>query len=400
MSRASPTSPKRTSCRSWRIEIARLSETLETGATLTIDLGALAANWRLLRDRSSAAECAAVVKADAYGIGIEPAVGALGRAGCRTFFVAHLSEAARVRAVVPEAVIYVLNGLQPGTAARYRELGLRPVLGSMPEIREWAEFCGGTKLPAALHVDTGMNRLGLTPAEAIALAGDPVVSAFEPALLMSHLAASEEPSQPINDRQVATFLAVAAEYPGVPASLANSSGVFLADSFPPMRGLALARPGYALYGGNPTPDRPNPMQPVVRLDARIIQVREIEAGAKAGYNETWTAARPSRLATLSIGYADGYPRSASGTDAAIRADLPVGAALVAGRLCPFVGRVSMDLIILDVTDLPEREVSRGDPAVLIGGPLDINEVGRRAGTIGYEILTNLGRRYTRHYVQD
>ena len=341
-----------------------------------------------------------MVKADAYGIGIEPAVGSLWRAGCRTFFVAHLSEAARVRAVAPEAVIYVLNGLLPGTAPRCREFGLRPVLGSMPEIREWAEFCGGTKLPAALHVDTGMNRLGLTPAEATALAGDPVVSAFEPALLMSHLAASEEPSQPINDRQVATFLAVAAEYPGVPASLANSSGVFLADSFPPMRGLALARPGYALYGGNPTPDRPNPMQPVVRLDARIIQVREIEAGAKAGYNETWTAARPSRLATLSIGYADGYPRSASGTDAAIRADLPVGAALVAGRLCPFVGRVSMDLIILDVTDLPEREVSRGDPAVLIGGPLDINEVGRRAGTIGYEILTNLGRRYTRHYVQD
>jgi alanine racemase len=341
-----------------------------------------------------------VVKADAYGIGIEPAVGSLWRAGCRTFFVAHLSEAARVRAVAPEAVIYVLNGLQPGTAARYRELGLRPVLGSMPEIREWAEFCGGTKLPAALHVDTGMNRLGLTPAEAIALARDAIMSAFEPALLMSHLAASEEPSQPINGRQVATFLAVAAEYPGVPASLANSSGVFLADSFPQMRGLALARPGYALYGGNPTPDQPNPMRPVVRLDARIIQVREIEAGAKAGYNETWTAARPSRLSTLSIGYADGYPRSASGTDAAIRADLPVGAALVAGRLCPFVGRVSMDLIILDVTDVPEREVSRGDPAVLIGGPLDINEVGRRAGTIGYEILTNLGRRYARRYVQD
>jgi alanine racemase len=245
-----------------------------------------------------------------------------------------------------------------------------------------------------------MNRLGLAPSEAIALAGDPIMSAFEPALLMSHLAASEEPSHSINGRQVASFLAVAAAYPGVPASLANSSGVFLADSFPEMRGFDLARPGYALYGGNPTPDQPNPMRPVVRLEARIIQVREIEAGATAGYNATWTAAGPRRLATLSIGYADGYPRAASATDAAITADLPVGAALVAGRLCPFAGRVSMDLIIVDVTDVPEREVSRGDQAVLIGGQLDINEVGRRAGTIGYEILTNLGRRYARHYVQD
>jgi alanine racemase len=339
-----------------------------------------------------------VVKADAYGISIEPAVGVLWRAGCRVFFVAHLAEAARVRSVAPEAVIYVLNGLLPGTAPRYRELGLHPVLGSVPEIREWAEFCAGTRLPAALHVDTGMNRLGLSPAEAIALAGDPIVSSFEPALLMSHLASADEPSQPINAHQIESFLSVTAAYPGIPASLANSSGIFLADRFPQMRGLDLARPGYALYGGNPTPDGPNPMQPVVRLEARIIQVRDVEAGSTAGYNTTWTAARPSRLATLSIGYADGYPRAASGTDKAQRSGLPTGAALVAGHLCPFVGRVSMDLIILDVTDVPERDVHRGDPVILIGDTLGVDEVGRRAGTIGYEILTSLGRRYARHYI--
>jgi alanine racemase len=176
--------------------------------------------------------------------------------------------------------------------------------------------------------------------------------------------------------------------------------VFLADHFPQMRALALARPGYALYGGNPTTGQPNPMRPVVRLDARILQVREIETGATAGYNGTWTAARPSRLATLSVGYADGYPRAASATDTARKADRPVGAALVAGRLCPFAGRVSMDLIIVDVTDVPAREIRRGDPATLIGDALGIDEVGRRAGTIGYEILTGLGQRYTRHYIPD
>lgn len=363
-------------------------------AALTIDLGALVRNWRTLRDRAMPAECAAVLKADAYGIGLEPAARALWAAGCRTYFVAHLSEAARLRAALPDAVIYILNGLLPGTAPRFADLGVRPILGSRPEIEEWGAFCALTRQrrPAAIHVDTGMNRLGLPVGEALALAGDPILARFEPVLVMSHLVAAEEPDDPVNARQAADFAQVRDAYPGVPASLANSSGLF----HPGIPTYDLARPGYALYGGNPTPCSANPMRPVVTLEASIVQLREIGAGERVGYNGRWTASGPRRLATLSVGYADGYLRSASTTDAGLRDGLETGVALVAGRPCPIVGRVSMDLTILDVTDVPD--VVRGDRATLIGGTLDIDEVGRRAGTIGYEILTGLGSRYERRYV--
>ena len=367
----------------------------EAGGLLTIDLDALAGNCGFLQGRVGRAECAAVVKADAYGIGLEPAVRALGRAGCRTFFVAHLSEGTRVRTAWPDATVYVLNGFLPGTFGAYARSDLRPVLGSREEISEWAACCRQAReqRPAALHVDTGMNRLGLPLAEGFALAGDKSLDAFEPALLMSHLVSAEAPDDPINARQVSAFADLRSAYPALPASLANSSGIFLPDA--PKHDLA--RPGYALYGGNPTPGRPNPMRPVVRLEARVIQIREAAEGERAGYNGQWTAGGPRRLAILSIGYADGFPRAASGTDAKAEAGSPAGEAIVAGRRCPFAGRVSMDLIIVDVTELPGDSVRRGDPATLIGGDLTVDQVGRRAGTIGYEILTGLGARYARTY---
>jgi alanine racemase len=370
----------------------------QSGGLLAIDLGAIAANWRLLRDLAAGAETGAVVKADAYGTGIEATVPALRAAGCRTFFVAHLSEGARARAVAPDAAVYVLNGLLPGTAAAYAEHDLRPVLGSQDEVTEWAAVCraGSRKLPAAIHVDTGMNRLGIPVQESVALEGDPRLRDFEPALLMSHLVSAEEPENPINARQIEAFTAVREALPGMRASLCNSSGVFL----PERPHLDLVRPGYALYGGNPRPDRDNPMRPVVRLDGRILQIRTVEAGATTGYNGQWTAPGPRRLATISVGYADGYPRAASGTDAKARSGTLAGEAIVAGRRCPFAGRVSMDLIIVDVTDVPEDVLRRGDPATLIGDSLTVDEVGRRAGTIGYEILTSLGRRYARTYLRD
>jgi alanine racemase len=367
----------------------------EAGGLLTIDLDALATNWRFLRDRAGSAECAAVVKADAYGVGLEPAVRALARAGCRTFFVAHLSEAVRARTAAPDAAVYVLNGFPPGTFRAYANSDLRPVLGSQEEIAEWAAACAesGEKRPAALHVDTGMNRLGLRLDEGLSLRGDPRLDAFAPTLLMSHFVSAEEPGDPINARQMATFAELRDALPGLPASLANSSGIFLAEA--PHHDLV--RPGYALYGGNPTPGQPNPMRPVVRLDARVIQVREAADGERAGYNGRWTARGPRRLAVLSIGYADGFPRAASGTDIKVEADTPAGEAIVAGRRCPFAGRVSMDLVIVDVTDVPAGSVRRGDRATLIGDGLTVDEVGRRAGTIGYEILTGLGARYARAY---
>lgn len=360
-------------------------------AILTIDLSALAANWRLLRERAGRAECASVVKANAYGIGIEPAVGALHRAGCRTFFVAHLGEAVRAKTAAPDATVYVLNGLLPGAAAAFVSAGIRPVLGSFPELEDWARASreAGRPLAAALHVDTGMNRLGFQPDEVERLAADPRLAAIGPALLMSHLTSADEPEQPASRLQVEAFARARAALPHLPASLANSSGHFLE----PLPAHDLTRAGYALYGGNPTPGRPNPMRPVVRLEARIVQTRAVPAAAPVGYGGAWTAKSPCRLATISVGYADGYLRHASATDAQ-----EGGAALVAGRLCPFAGRVSMDLIVIDVTEVPEAEAQRGATVTLIGDRLDVDEVGRRAGTIGYEVLTSLGRRYARLYV--
>lgn len=370
-----------------------MSQAPDSGTVLTIDLAALAENWRRLAARVHGAGCAAALKADAYGTGIEGAVPALAGAGARCFFVAHMSEAERVRAAAPGATIYMLNGLLPGMAKAHAVLGLRPVLGSRAELAEWAAFCrsAGKRLPGALHVDTGMNRLGFSPDDARGLpatAGDDL-AAIDPALLMSHFIASEEPDNPLNARQIAEFAAIRRLFPSVPASLCNSSGIFLAEK--PF--LDLVRPGYALYGGNPCPQRENPMRPVVRLSAPIIQTRQITKGATVGYNATWTARAPSRLATVPLGYGDGYPRSAGGND-----ERPGAHAIVAGQRCPIVGRVSMDLIVLDVSTLPEALAQRGTAVTFLGDGIGVDDVAAHAGTNGYEILTRLGRRYARRYV--
>ena len=323
-----------------------------------------------------------MVKADAYGCGLARVAPALAQAGCRTFFVAHLSEGIAARAALPEAAVYVLNGLPPGSGAAFADHALRPVLGDADEIAEWAALSEG-RLPAALHVDTGMNRLGLPVGEALALTDDPVIARAGIDLVMSHLVSAEAPADPLNARQAADFARLRAAFPSLRASLANSSGTCLADA----THHDLLRPGYSLFGGNPEPGSPNPMRPVVRLDATILQIRHVQAGETCGYNARWQAPGPRRLATLSLGYADGYPRSASQS----------GHALVGGVPCPILGLISMDLIILDVTDAPEAR--RGGTATLIGGGLDIDAVGRAAGTIGYEILTGLGSRYVRDYVE-
>lgn len=361
------------------------------GPLLTIDLGALARNWRRLREEASGAECAAAVKADAYGIGIGEAARPLWDTGCRTFFVAHLSEGIRLRGLLPSATIYVLNGLAPESEATLAGNDLRPVLGSREDVSAWAAFCreAGQLRPAALHVDTGINRLGIPTPEVAAVVASPDLAEFRPTLLMSHFASSEIADDPTNAEQIACFAAARSAFPDLPASLANSSGIFLPEG----PNYAMVRPGYALYGGNPRPGLRNPMEPVVRLEASVIQVRDVDRGARVGYGGRWTAPGPRRLATLSIGYADGVPRAASG-----RAGHEGGAALVAGHLCPFVGTVSMDLIVIDATGVPDGAVGRGSPAVIIGDALDLDTVAARAGTVGYEILTNLSRRAERRYV--
>jgi len=368
-----------------------ISTAEDAGGILTVDLAALAANWRDLSARAKPAECAAVVKADAYGIGIEPASTALAKAGCKTFFVALLDEALRLRTVVPEAVIYVLNGFNPGTAPVFRDIDARPVLGSMPEVEEWDRCAKEAKeaLPAAIHIDTGMNRHGLTASEVANLAGKLKSLAFKPALVMSHLARADESEEPMTARQISDFKAVVAKFPGIPASLANSAGLL---AHPESR-FDLVRPGISLYGGKALIGGINPMKPVVRLDVHILQVRHAKKGETVGYGGEFTLQRNSRLAVIAAGYADGIPRASSATNEKRGME-----AIIAGKRCKALGRVSMDLIVIDVTDLPEDSVKRGDMARVIGEGITVDDLAAPSGTVGYEILTRLGRRYRRIYI--
>jgi alanine racemase len=365
----------------------------EAGGILTVDLGALVANWRALQSRAMPSECAGVVKADAYGCGIEQVTTALSRAGCKTFFVADLSEARRARQAAPEATIYVLNGLMPNTAPAHAELRARPVIGSVLELAEWDSFVAAQNWRggAALHVDTGMNRLGISMNEAAAMASRIRAENHGITLVMSHLACADQPEHPLNERQIALFREVRLFYRGIPSSLANSSGIFLSDK----AHCDVVRPGVALYGVNPTPGQPNPMQPVVELKAHIAQVRTVARGDTVGYSATWTAHRATRIAVAAVGYADGYLRASGSSD-----ETPGGFAIVNGKRCPLAGRISMDLLAIDVSELPEGTVRRGTITTLIGDELPIDEVALAAGTIGYEFLTSLGRRYHRVYRQD
>jgi alanine racemase len=373
------------------IPAGRRMESEQTGGILTVNLAAIAANWQDLGRRATPSECAAVIKADGYGCGIEPVAHALAGAGCKTFFVADLVEARRVRGSASEAAIYVLNGLLPGTAHAFADVRARPVIGSLVELAEWDAFClanhwrGG----AALHVDTGMNRLGISVSEAAALAPRLRAENHEITLLMSHLACAEQPDHPLNEHQLKLFREVRLLYRGIPGSLANSSGIFLGSA----AHCDMVRPGAALFGVNPTPGYRNPMRSVIDLQARVVQVRNVPKGETVGYNATWTAKHPSRIAVVAVGYADGYPRAASATDAAPGAD-----AIIQGVRCPLAGRVSMDLLAIDVTALP-NPLRRGDLVTLMGAEFGVDALAAAAGTIGYEILTSLGRRYQRTYLR-
>jgi alanine racemase len=357
----------------------------ETGGTLTVDLDAVEANWHALARQLLTVECAAVVKANAYGLGLEPVTKKLAVAGCRTFFVADVGEARRARACAPDCAIYVLNGFAPEAANAFAELDVRPVINSTTELAEWDAFVAAHNWRggAAIHVDTGMNRLGISAEEAAALAPRLQHENHGVMLLMSHLACAENAAHPLNARQIRLFRELRMLYHGVPASLVNSSGIFLGDS----AHFDMARPGAALYGINPTPGRDNPMRRVVELTGQVLQVRDVQQGETVGYNAAWTARRRSRIAVVALGYADGLLRAGSGTDGK-----PGGAAVVGATLCPIVGQISMDLVCIDVTDLADGGVRRGDVATFIGDKISVDEVAASAGTIGYEILTRLGPR--------
>lgn len=358
------------------------------GARLCIDLAALCDNWRSLKARLRSGECAAVVKADAYGLGAAQVAPALYRAGCRQFFVAHLNEGIALRQALPaDAAIHVLHGAHPGAEGEFVRHGLQPVLNSRLQLQAWQALADrlGRRLPAILQVDTGMARLGLAAEEFAQIAATPGgLAGIEVQYLMSHLVSAEDPESPVNRQQLARFRAALAQLPGIRASLANSSGIFLGDAYH----FDLARPGAALYGVAPVAGQANPLRPVIRLQGKVLQTRRIAAGAPVGYGHTWTAARPARLATVAVGYADGYLRSQSNR----------GVAHCDGVPLPLVGNISMDTIIVDITDLPEGRIGEGDFLDLADPLHGVDAIAARAGTIGYEVLTSLGRRYAREYV--
>ena len=362
-----------------------MSKADRAGAVLEVDLAAIVANWRLLCAMHPSGPVAGVVKADGYGLGAGPIAQALYQAGCRHFFVALLDEALAIRELVPDAMLAVLCGLIPGSEADHLAHDLVPVLGSLAEVDAWTGASRNTacKLPAILHIDTGMSRLGLDSGELAELRQDHTrLAGIDLRYVMTHLVASEVAGDPLNRRQRDRFAVACAGLPPAPRSFANSSGIFLGAGW----GSDLARPGAALYGINPTPDAPNPMRLPVRLRARVLAVRDVPAGAGVGYNATWRASGPRRIATAAIGYADGLHRSLSNR----------GRAFFDGKPIPLVGRVSMDLTTFDVTEAPG--VVPGVWLEIIGPAQNPDDLAAAAGTNGYEVLTSLGRRFHRIYL--
>ncbi|MGE0232819.1 MAG: alanine racemase [Flavobacteriaceae bacterium] len=368
-----------------------------TGVRLIIDLAALARNWKRLCDFAPRAETAAVVKADAYGLGLAETVPALVESGCRSFFVAIASEGLEVRALAPQSRVFVLSGLNAANAGLFRDERLIPVLNSMEDVGIWRKAAKAetSPLPAALHVDTGMNRLGLTAGEAGTLAKDAALLAnIRLDLVMSHLACADQPANPMTGEQQVRFEAVRGLFPGVPASLANSAGILQDAGL----GFDLTRPGIALYGGEAIDGAMGPMEVVVTAQARIVQVRDVMKGERIGYGATHECGRDSRVAIAAIGYGDGYHRIASGSGVPLRQLFAGAYGHIAGERVPLVGRISMDLAAFDISTLPEGFVKQGDWIEIFGENVALDDVARAAGTIGYELLTALSRRAERHYL--
>ncbi|NQU57669.1 MAG: alanine racemase [Rhodospirillales bacterium] len=359
---------------------------LETsGGILTIDLAALVKNWRELKSHLKGADCGAAIKADAYGIGASRAVVELANAGCKEFFVALIDEGIELRKALAEqaleANIHILSG--PLAPQNFIEHRLIPVLNSLSDIDAWKSFAAGHA--ADIHIDTGMSRLGLPPGELETLSNDPGrIKGLNISHVISHLACAEDRETTMNGEQLQSFVHALKLFPGCKASLANSSGIYLGPAYH----FDLARPGVSLYGVNPTPGSPNPMAQVIRLQGKILQVRDVDTPQSVGYGATYRVERKGRIATVGVGYADGYLRSLSNC----------GFGYLGEHRVPLVGRVSMDLITFDVSDVPEGVAHPGALVDLIGPNNPIDDIADAASIIGYEILTALGSRLHRIYI--
>ncbi len=367
---------------------------MSTAPRLTIDLNALVQNWLKLKEKSGSAECSAVIKANAYGLGIEPVATALTKAGCKTFFVAMAEEGARVREVASDARVFILNGIFADTMDVITEHTLSPVLGNVDQVALWATRGNGGA--CALHVDTGMNRLGMDVEEALALSENKsMLSRLNVKVLMSHLACADEPTHEHNTLQHENFRKCMSKFSGLKASFSNSAATLARPDFH----YDLTRPGVAIYGGEALNDVPNPMKPVVTAQSRILQIRHAKVGEKVGYGAEAELTRPTKIATISGGYADGFHRALSGVGVPLRGAKPEGGNVwLEGHLCPILGRVSMDLITVDVTDVPDQILQEAKWVELFGKNIAVDDAARACGTIGYELLTSLGGRYQRSFI--
>ena len=356
---------------------------------LTIDLGALRDNYLSLKARAPGAVTSAVVKANAYGLGADVVAPVLYDAGCRHFFVAHIDEALALRLRIPgDAALFVLNGLQPGNETSCAAMNITPVINSLEQLAQWAAHAAtlSKPLPAALQIDTGMSRLGMAPQELETLKTSPhLLDGIDITFVMSHLACADEPDNAANADQLSVMRKAMQMFPDAPVCFANSGGIFLGADYH----NAVMRPGIALYGGAPSSVRPNPMKPVVQLDVAVVQTRTVPAGTLVGYGGSLRTTGETRLATLAAGYADGLPRSLSNS----------GAAYFNGVRLPIAGRVSMDSMSIDISALPEGTLTHGSLVQLIGTDQSLEDIAEDAGTIAYEILTGLGHRYRRTYIQ-
>ncbi|MBP0438011.1 alanine racemase [Tianweitania sediminis] len=363
------------------------SSALKSGGILTVDLEAVAANWKLLSAKASPARCAAVVKADGYGLGAVPVAAALQAVGCKEFFVAHLQEGIALREATGwSSRVFVLNGTPPGTEGLFVGSDLIPVINTAGELARWRSYSADTnsRMPVGLQLDTGMSRLGMTQSDLADIAADPtLVRGLDVVLVMSHLACADDAGSCANESQRKEFARLRAMLPcAAPGSLANSSGIFLGEAY----GYDLVRPGAALYGINPDPSKPNPMRQAVNLSAPVIQARRVPEGSFVGYGYAARVRRSSALLTVSLGYADGWPRTASSLSA-----------FFGGQRLPLVGRVSMDTLVVDATDCAHPPVE-GDLLEFICPQQTLDDIASSAGTIGYEILTGLGNRFRRIYL--
>ncbi len=352
-------------------------------ATLTIDLRAIIENYKSCHQLAGGIESAAMVKADAYGMGIEQVAPALfNKAGCRIFFVANLAEALKLRRVTPHAIIYVLNGIFPGHLDYFARHDIRPVLNDLAQVKLWADFCPEKSLPCAIHFDTGINRLGLSPTETAQFINDGAVrKKLNIALIMSHLACSDDSKNPMNRKQLDDFKAITGQFPGIPASLANSGGILLGPDYH----FNLVRPGLLLFGGNPRPGHmPEGIKPVFRITGKILQIRAVAPGDTVGYGATWHPGKPRHIATINIGYADGYLQMFNNC----------GRVYAGGKELAVVGRVSMDMIAVDVTDIA---ISTGDDVELLGEHITLEMASEVSTLSQYEILTGVRERYQRIY---